>query len=245
MAGLERLSTQSLWSLVGLISRNAEKLGLQRDGELMGLSPYETEDRRRLWWHLQHLDLILVVACRVTSLSMMAAWDTKLPLNIEDEDIQPEMAEPPPERRGLTSMSYCMFTFWVLHKQRNFFASNNDKFELSWQTNKALPTLMKDTLIKQIEDGLNNHFLQFCDPIKPVDTLLQTVARNLISGMRMRGFYPEAYDGQNGALRPEHRDRVIDLSIQALEYTIALHTIPTISRFRWWTQGMFAWHACR
>jgi hypothetical protein len=32
MASFDRLSAQSIWSLIGLTIRNAERLGLHRDG---------------------------------------------------------------------------------------------------------------------------------------------------------------------------------------------------------------------
>lgn len=44
---------------MGVVIRNAERGGLHRDGSILGLSPYETERRRRVWWQLQHLDIAL------------------------------------------------------------------------------------------------------------------------------------------------------------------------------------------
>ena len=55
------VSSQSLWSLMGLVCRSAELLGIHRDGELLGLGAVETEERRRLWWQIQHIDLIMAV----------------------------------------------------------------------------------------------------------------------------------------------------------------------------------------
>lgn len=112
MAGMDRLSTPSLWSLMWLVLRNAEKLGIHRDGSLLRLSPVETEERRRLWWQLQHFDLILAVRSGMTPMNLSTDWDAKLPLNIEDEGIKASMTDPPKERKGLTSMSYCLYTYW-------------------------------------------------------------------------------------------------------------------------------------
>lgn len=96
---------------MGSIIRNAEKLGIHRDGTFLDLSPLETEERRRLCWHLQHLDLALAVRSGLTPLTLMGDWDAKLPLNIEDDDIDESMTDFPKERKGLTSMSYCLFTY--------------------------------------------------------------------------------------------------------------------------------------
>jgi hypothetical protein len=79
MAGVDRLSTQSLWSLMGLAVCNAEKLGMHRDGTLLGLSPFETEERRRLWWQMQHINLGLAVITVLTPITLMADWYANCP----------------------------------------------------------------------------------------------------------------------------------------------------------------------
>lgn len=42
--------TRFVWSLTGLALRISQSLGLHRDGTQFGLSPFDTEMRRRLWW---------------------------------------------------------------------------------------------------------------------------------------------------------------------------------------------------
>ena len=44
------------WTLMGLAQRLAEGMGLHRDGTYLGLSPFETEMRRRLWWMMRMFD---------------------------------------------------------------------------------------------------------------------------------------------------------------------------------------------
>ncbi|KAF4993563.1 hypothetical protein FGRMN_6422 [Fusarium graminum] len=119
-ANVDILTARSLWSLMGLVTRNAEQLGFHRDGTVLGLSPVETEERRRLWWQLQHVDLVLSLKNGVTPLSFSAAWDVKLPLNIEDSDIDPTSQIAPKERTGLTSFSFTLFNYWSIEKQRGF-----------------------------------------------------------------------------------------------------------------------------
>ncbi|KAG5744811.1 hypothetical protein H9Q70_012485 [Fusarium xylarioides] len=119
-ANVDVLTSRSMWTLMGLISRSAEQLGMHRDGTVLGLSPIETEERRRLWWQLQHLDLILSLKNNVTPLSFGAGWGVSLPLNIEDSDLDPSSTTPPKERTGLTSFSYTLFTYWKMERQRRF-----------------------------------------------------------------------------------------------------------------------------
>ena len=245
MAGIDRLSTQSLWSLMGLLIRNTEKLGIHRDGSLLGLSPAETEERRRLWWQLQHLDLALAIRAGLTSQNLSADWDAKVPLNIEDEDINGGMTVFPEERKGLTSMSYCLFTYWVIEQQRNYFDPDKGRFQLSWQSNTSLRQSSKDSLISQLEDGLNKKFLQYCDPIKPIDVLLQLLARAVLCGMRQRTLHPFVYGERSRDAKEEQRAAFFDASMHSVEYHVAMHSHPSLKCFQWLTQSFLPWQACK
>lgn len=228
---------------MGIAIRSAEKMGLQRDGQLLGLSPLETEDRRRLWWQLQYLDLLLGVRSGSTSLSLMAPWDTKLPLNIEDEDINKETKTPPPERKGLTSLAYNLCTAWIISEQRGFFGG---KLGVSWPFLKAVPHATKHVMIDKLEDGLNSQFLQYCDLVRPLDTLIQISMRSFIAGMRMVTLLPMAFSGDPSlADKDEHHRQLLEAAARTLEYTIAMNSRPELQHFRWWQESYFPWHGCK
>ena len=238
------MDTRSLWSLMGIVFRNAERCGLHRDGTFLGLSPYETERRRRVWWQLQHLDLALGVRTGSVPLTLTATWDTKLPLNINDEDIDPHTLEFPKEREGLTSMSPCLWTYWVLQEQRSFRRIDGSALGISWAGNKSVLKVEKDALIERLEIGLNKRYLQFCDPIRPQDILVQILARSFLCAMRRISLHPLAYNGKLSEFSEDHRRRLFDVCTQALEYDIAAHSNPSIRHFRWRFQGYFQWSAC-
>jgi len=242
MAGLDRLNTQSLWTLLGLAIRNGEKLGIHRDGTFLGLTPAETEDRRRLWWQLQYLDLIMAVRLGATSLTLMANWDVKIPLNIEDDDITPDMKTFPDERTGLTSMSYCLFTYYVLQRQRQYH-TDKGQFELSWTTNQTVPMETKKAFIDQFENDLNRNFVQYCDPIEPLHLLLQLIARALMCVFRQRILLTD--DGHPGHVMDESRAPLLASSMQLLNYSIAMHSNRLLKDFEWWTTNGFPWPACK
>jgi hypothetical protein len=226
---------------MGMTMRNAEKLGLHRDGTILGLPPVEAEDRRRVWWQLQHLDLALAVRMGVTPMTMTAGWDVSLPSNIEDDDIHLTTTTVPPERKGLTSMSYCLFTYWVLNEQRQNFLAKHGRFELSWQSNSALSGSEKDDMISRLENGINQHFVQYCDPIKPLDVLLQLFARLFIAAMKLRVLHAKACEDANA----EDHTALLDVSKQTLRYNIAIQSHPSLSQYRWLTKAWFAWQACK
>ena len=227
---------------MGLAIRNGEKLGIHRDGTLLGLSPCETEDRRRLWWQMQYLDLILAIRLGATPLTLLAGWDVKLPLNVEDDDLTPDMKTFPQERKGLTSMSYCLFSYYVLDQQRQYHVDKG-QFELSWSTNQTIPVQTKAAFIDHLEDGLNKTFIQYCDPIKPVDVLLQLVARALTCTFRQRILLPVGE--QFGHVEHDHREPLLAASMQLLEYAVTIHSHRLLKDFQWLNKNGFPWPACK
>ena len=229
--------------MTGAVLRSAERCGLHRDGTLLGLSPYETERRRRLWWQLQHIDLALGVKSGSFSLTITAPWDSELPLNIEDEDINPQMRETPKERHGLTAMSQCLTTYWILYEQRSFCRADGSKMGLTWIADKSLSRAEKEMLINRLETGLNQRYIQFCDPIRPLDVLLQILARSFVYCMRRLALHPHAHDEKLSQMSEHNRQELLDFCIQCLNYDIASYSNPSIKHFRWRFQGYFQWSA--
>jgi hypothetical protein len=98
--------TRTVWSLIALASHVARSMGLHRDGTTFNLSPFETEMRRRIWHNVCLMDH------RSTEyhgyepiVADETAFDTRLPLNVNDAEISPDMTELPPESDGATDMT--------------------------------------------------------------------------------------------------------------------------------------------
>jgi hypothetical protein len=228
-----------MWTLMGLISRSAEQLGMHRDGTVLGLSPIETEDRRRLWWQLQHLDLILSLKNNVTPLSFGAGWDVRLPLNIEDDDLDPSSRTPPKDRTGLTSFSYTLFTYWIMEKQRGFRLTQASQATAG---DKSLLGCLADSMIDDLEAGLNENFLQYCDPINPLHAILQITARAVVNVLRLRKLH-------EARMRSQHSDdqchvEHFNACMQGMRYIVVSHSNLQLKPFRWLVESSFLWYAC-
>ncbi|EAT76910.2 hypothetical protein SNOG_15815 [Parastagonospora nodorum SN15] len=166
-----------------------------------------------------------------------------MPLNIEDEDLYASSTTAPPEKRGLTSLSYNLFTYWVLDQQRQNFLSKHGRFELSWLTNSAMSSTTKDDMLSLLEDGVNRHFVQFCDPINPLHVLLQLLTRSFITNMQLRVMHGRACTQGDS----EHRTILLNASMQSLRYHIALMSQTSLSCYQWLTRAaehvVAAWKA--
>lgn len=88
--------------------RIAQKMGLHRDGEVLGLGPFESEMRRRLWWQIIMVDARYAMLCGLSHSLLPRSWDAKPPKNVNDADIFPSATEPFQDREGPTEMIFCL-----------------------------------------------------------------------------------------------------------------------------------------
>ncbi|KIW91956.1 uncharacterized protein Z519_06938 [Cladophialophora bantiana CBS 173.52] len=100
---------KGIWILDGLAIRVAHALGLHRDGKGLGLSPFQSEIRRRLWWHLLSRDIRAGEDYGLENTSsLLLTSDVGLPANIDDTDISPVMQQPPEPKVGWTAMTFSL-----------------------------------------------------------------------------------------------------------------------------------------
>ena len=239
------MKVNGLCDAMGLVLRKAERIGLHRDGSLLKLSPFETERRRRIWWAIQGLDLASNVTTGATSMSLMADWDTQLPLNIEDGDISPQMQEMPKQRSGLTSMSHCLVGYWVIQQQRTFRGPDGQRLGVSWSVNTSLSIDVRRSLIDRLENGLNERYLRFCDPIKALDMTMLITSRAWITFLRRATLLPGRAFKDARDFTKEDQRALLASSIQMLEYHLAICTRQDLEPFRWYSRTFFPWTACK
>ena len=231
------VSSQSLWSLMGLVCRSAELLGIHRDGELLGLGAIETEEHRRLWWQIQHIDLIMAVKNGTTPLTFTCDWDSKLPLNLDDDQLSPQDSVLR-EKEGMTTFSYTLFTCWIMCQQRRF-----RLLHPQGTVERSLLGPMTDRFINELEKGLQTQFLQYCDPSTPVDILLQLSARGVLCALRLRRMHETRMSCDEVEIA--FRNKYLDLCMKMLGYTITCFTHPSLKPFHWMGEASMMWHACK
>ncbi|KAK4451948.1 fungal-specific transcription factor domain-containing protein [Podospora aff. communis PSN243] len=106
-----RYNRHAAWILNGIVIRMAQKMGLHRDGELLGLGPFDTEMRRRVWWQIIMVDAKYAMFSGLSHTLLPRNWDTKAPKNVNDADIYPSATEPFQDRDGPTEMIFCLLTY--------------------------------------------------------------------------------------------------------------------------------------
>ena len=105
-----RYDRHAAWVLSGTIVRIAQKMGYHRDGELLKLTPFEAEMRRRIWWQILMQDTKLAIISGLSHNVVQDVFDTKPPQNLNDADLFPESTEPVQPRDGPTEMAFILIT---------------------------------------------------------------------------------------------------------------------------------------
>ncbi|BEJ11219.1 hypothetical protein CspHIS471_0106410 [Cutaneotrichosporon sp. HIS471] len=105
------------WSQLGASLRTAQAIGLHRDGSKLGLDPFQTEYRRRLWSYLYHADrLYSLILGRPPSIGD-AYTDTLPPSNVDLSEFKIGPNNPPgpaPQARPLSEPTTA--TFLILRR---------------------------------------------------------------------------------------------------------------------------------
>ncbi|KAI6784934.1 putative transcriptional regulatory protein-like protein [Emericellopsis cladophorae] len=118
-----RYDRHAAWVISGTIVRIAQKMGYHRDGELLKLTPFETEMRRRIWWQILMQDTKLAITSGLSHSSVQDNFDTKQPQNLNDADLYPGSSEPVHSREGPTEMAFIL----VMNRLSVFMISDSNR----------------------------------------------------------------------------------------------------------------------
>ncbi|KAI0151664.1 hypothetical protein GGR57DRAFT_179136 [Xylariaceae sp. FL1272] len=104
--------SRASWAMLSLPIRLAQAIGIHRDGDGTNLSftPYEAEQRRRLWWQLIVLDIRAAEDRGTSSIISRASYNTRLPHNIDDSEYGPDKTAPLIDRSGPSDTTFSLCT---------------------------------------------------------------------------------------------------------------------------------------
>ena len=109
---LSKDDQMNCYLIVGVAVRLAMRMGLHRDSDNVrgNITPYQGEFRRRIWHLLVQIDLLVSFHIGLPSMVQAIKSDTRIPLNLRDQDFDEDTTELPPSRpeTEITGMSYTL-----------------------------------------------------------------------------------------------------------------------------------------
>ncbi|RAQ53768.1 hypothetical protein AFGD_006808 [Aspergillus flavus] len=232
----------TLWSLSGIAVRIAQRIGLHRDGSRLGLSIFETEMRRRLWWQITVVDAAISRMSGSTS-SLYPLADTRIPLNVNDSDLDVKMKETPPESSSATEMIFCLIRYelgqWLERQSR----SKPAGFDGYWESisGGSIPIEEKDRVIEELEDAIERKFTVHCDPSIPLHLMTMIVAWPVPLILRLAAHHPRVYHEKGELPTQAEKDLVFKTCLSVLEYGNILLTTEEMRKYLWHVDSQFPW----
>lgn len=258
-----------MWTLIGLAIRIATSLGLHQESVNFGLSPYEVEMRRRLWWQLHMLDMRASEDCSYGGVtSIFYESNTRLPLNINDSDLDPSATVPPMECEGLTEMSFSLLRYDIcsaavrMRKLHYPDASSDEPIE-EGLSSAATSFRKKEALIEELSSHIHQRYLQYfaSNPQSSLCVLAAEAGKLVITKIRLIAHHkllqqlggPGTRDSSPGQIEasiqvPEFfpdsfLEGLFASSVSLLESQVHLASDSQLAQWHWLLGFYNQWHA--
>jgi hypothetical protein len=218
--------------MAGLVIRMAQALGLQRDGTHFGhLTPFEVEIRRRVWYSLCSLDVRASEDQGTDFTIQYGSFDTKLPLNINDDDIDIHTKQTPIERDGITDITLALVFMEVSNISRQMMSPGVGIEE-------------QNRLLDTIYTSLERRFLRFSTESGNIAYWTSVVVTRLMVGkLTLFTHLPVLFSSPGEHFSDEVRNKLLVAAIEVAEFNHALNAEKACRQWRWIFQTYTHWHA--
>ncbi|CAD6571186.1 MAG: hypothetical protein ASARMPRED_004233 [Alectoria sarmentosa] len=234
--------TMFAWTLFSVAVRLGHSLTLHRESTWSSISPFTREIRRRLWWQMVDLDVRGLEDRGSDPFILDSSFNTKKPLNINDDDMKPESMEPIAERKEFTEMtkSHVSHLVWDYAVRIGYTPPGREDPE---SLSNVSPLERKINMIQELETILENEVLIHCDPASPIAWVTSVVIRLIGSRLRIAVYHPPLHDMRGMVQQYVSRELVLKTAVQNLEYGHLLGTEPAAAQWRWYFNTRVQWHA--
>ncbi|KAL8920628.1 MAG: hypothetical protein Q9208_006110 [Pyrenodesmia sp. 3 TL-2023] len=244
VASRHSIDPRSLWIHCGTAVRLGQRIGLHRDGLSLGLPPFEIEMRRRLWWQIVVLDSRVAELSGAGTSIVTALFDTRLPSNVNDSNLNPEMGELPPNHPGTSDMTFCLARYEII----DFLKKSNTTFfffDGAWAKPDGGPATLaeKDQAIDELDRRLEEKYLRHCDPQITLHFLTKMFARTAVYRMRLVAHHPRHHPDKGASMPTEEKDLLCRLSLNMIENDNITHRNKSTDKFAWFINTNFQFPA--
>ncbi|KAK8090564.1 Aurofusarin cluster transcription factor aurR2 [Apiospora phragmitis] len=227
--------------LTGIGIRLAWRMGLHRDGQQFNLSPFEVEERRRLWWTLAGFDRRIGEITGSTLTAISTGGDCKLPLNINDADLHLHAKDSPVPHTGATEM---IFSLTRLEFSK---APGVDKMKPVISDPAQPVANLADHRLSSYLERLSTHmedtYLKFCDPKVPLHYFTLMMTRVSMCKLKvLAGFFKTAMQTP-APLSPFESEALFIEAIKLLEYDSTIHANDSLKGYFWFSALHFPFPA--
>ena len=226
--------------MLGIAIRIAERMKIHSESALAKCTVFEAELRRRLWWSLVLFD------ARVSEISdhkctvLNPTWDCRIPLNVNDSNLRPEMKEPPAVQEKSTDSLFiivrCELGEFIRHAAFHLdFTTPALKLIIN---NIQHDTVTEATKLDTLEKMIEGKYLNSCDPENPVHFLTIWFTRLSLAKCRLLELHSRYYNSPLPRTEAQC-DAIISRSLDILEIDTKIATSPLTKGLIWMPNQYF------
>jgi hypothetical protein len=235
--------TRPAWFLAGVLVRVTISMKLHRDGShFANITPFEIEMRRRLWWQICLIDSrsedVQVSEYKLSQ----GMFDTEIPANTDDANLNPGMSEPPVFAERWTDMTVFLICCEVWKLSRRLQSVIAASYALPPDIDERLK------LFQQSQTRIEGTYLKHLNPNQPLHSFVATIARLFLTKVDLI-LHTKQHSARETEPQPvgtSQSDKLFMSSLSIIEYTYALQNEPGWSGWSWQIQGRQPpWQALR
>lgn len=239
-----RCNIHGAWILNGICVRIAQKMGLHRDGELLGLSPFETEMRRRVWWQIFMLDIKFSMISGLSQSLLPRPSDCKLPKNLNDADLHTGATERYQDREGPTEMIIPLLVYQIgycIQQQPDIesLMLYNELSTLSSGRKSKVQSAQITSLVKTIQDRLSNVVEKNSDSSAGAVHEFAALIKSLILQKVKETTCPPQEQPEWGTEILTPKDNLFKWSVMTTEQTMNAYKSNKHPGFHWFIKLLF------
>lgn len=176
------------------------KLSLHID--IPGMSTFETEMRRRLWWQICTLDVRVAEVSGSEPFIIEPSLHTELPLNINDISLDPHIGELSPQA-GRSEMLFSLVRIEISNFARRIVFS--DQF-CRINNYGIMSEAEKCRVIDSFKERIEKQYLSHCHEAIPLDCLMVMSSRLVLAKLKLAVYKPLPHQHPEMPVRANYRN---------------------------------------
>jgi hypothetical protein len=209
---------------------------LHRDGLELDIPPFEVEMRRRLWWQICILDVRTAEDNGSDPHILSTSFTTRLPSNVNDASLHPDMSEMPEANHGRTEMSFTLVRFEGSNFARRIVFSDEFCHENSYD---ILTASEKCVAINKFREQIEQQYLSKLDKSIPLDFITAASIRLILVKLKLTVSKPRKTQTQHLIMQQNFRRTCVEI----LERARMLRQYEKGKLWLWLFQTYLEWDA--
>ncbi|KAH8812758.1 hypothetical protein F5884DRAFT_878676 [Xylogone sp. PMI_703] len=213
-------------TLIAFAIRLAHQMRLH-DETLPNISLFEREMRIRLWWQIHCLSNRYLQANAEIISPIKDLRDIRMPLNVNDSQLHPDMVKYPTRYLGATEMTYCLLKYEVAYWRAGIAS------EISLLSNPS--KVFTEETVKDLEFMIGVQYLHYCDNNIPLHMLSCGMSLLTVCHVRFMANHPRSKVNAGMHMTSEERDQFFEMSLGILELQSELRALNFSSQLLTYT----------